>query len=56
MTFGAKIDTNNGHIELTEDMPTYEDGTSNTPTTFSQVDSFDKKELAKKFMQLSSFS
>jgi replicative DNA helicase len=56
MTFGAKIDTNNGHIELTEDMPTYEDTTSNTPTTFSQVDSFDKKELAKKFMKLSSFS
>lgn len=56
MTFGAKIDTNNGHIELTEDMPTYEDGTSNTPTTFSQVDNFDKRELAKKFMQLSSFS
>lgn len=56
MTFGAKIDTNNGHIELTEDLPTYEDTTSNTPTTFSQVDSFDKKELAKKFMKLSSFS
>ena len=56
MTFGAKIDTNNGHIELTEDMPTYEDSTSNTTSTFSQVDSFDKRELAKKFMQLSSFS
>ena len=56
MTFGAKIDTNNGHIELTEDMPTYEDTTSNTTSTFSQVDSFDKRELAKKFMQLSSFS
>lgn len=56
MTFGAKIDTNNGHIELTEDMPTYEDITSNTTSTFSQVDSFDKRELAKKFMQLSSFS
>lgn len=56
MTFGAKIDTNNGHIELTEDLPTYEDTTSNTSSTFSQVDSFDKKELAKKFMKLSSFS
>ena len=56
MTFGAKIDTNNGHIELTHDMPTYEDTTSNTTSTFSQVDSFDKRELAKKFMQLSSFS
>lgn len=56
MTFGAKIDTNNGHIELTEDMPIYEDTTSNTTSTFSQVDSFDKRELAKKFMQLSSFS
>jgi replicative DNA helicase len=56
MTFGAKIDTNNGHIELTEDLPTYEDTTSNTTSTFSQVDSFDKRELAKKFMQLSSFS
>ena len=56
MTYGAKIDTNNGHIELTEDLPTYEDSTSNTTSTFSQVDSFDKRELAKKFMQLSSFS
>jgi replicative DNA helicase len=56
MTFGAKIDTNNGHIQLTEDLPTYEDTTSNTTSTFSQVDSFDKRELAKKFMQLSSFS
>ena len=56
MTFGAKIDTNNGHIEFTEDLPTYEDTTSNTTSTFSQVDSFDKRELAKKFMQLSSFS
>jgi len=56
MTFGAKIDTNNGHIKLTEDLPTYEDTTSNTTSTFSQVDSFDKRELAKKFMQLSSFS
>jgi len=56
MTYGAKIDTNNGHIELTEDLPTYEDTTSNTTSTFSQVDSFDKRELAKKFMQLSSFS
>lgn len=56
MTYGAKIDTNNGHIELTEDLPTYEDMPSNTPVTFSQVDTFDKKELAKKFVQLSSFS
>jgi len=56
MTYGAKIDTNNGHIELTEDLPTYEESTSNTPVTFSQVDSFDKRELAKKFAQLSNFS
>ena len=57
MTFGAKMDTNNGHIELTEDIPTYEsEGTSNTPGSFSLVDSFDKKELAKKFTQLSNFS
>jgi hypothetical protein len=56
MTFGAKIDTNNGHIELTEDMPTYEDTSSNSTTSFSQVDSFDKRELAKKFAQLSNFS
>jgi len=57
MTFGAKMDTNNGHIELTEDIPTYEsEGTSNTQGSFSLVDSFDKKELAKKFTQLSNFS
>jgi len=56
MTFGAKIDTNNGHIELTEDMPTYEDTSPSSTTSFSQVDSFDKRELAKKFAQLSNFS
>jgi len=56
MTYGAKIDTNNGHIELTEDLPTYEDSTPTTTTSFSQVDSFDRRELAKKFTQLSSFS
>lgn len=56
MTYGAKIDTNNGHIELTEDLPTYDDVTTNTPMNFSQVDSFDKRELAKKFSQLSTFS
>jgi replicative DNA helicase len=56
MTYGAKIDTNNGHIELTEDMPTYDEPTSTAPATFSLVDSFDKRELAKKFTQLSSFS
>lgn len=56
MTYGAKINTNNGNIELSEDLPTYDDMPPSTPVTFSQVDSFDKKELAKKFVQLSTFS
>lgn len=60
MTFGAKVDTNNGHIELTPDVPTYDDlpGTANGNSSkpFNLMDSFDKKELAKKFNQLSNFS
>jgi hypothetical protein len=56
MTYGAKINTNNGNIELSEDLPTYDDMPPSAPVTFSQVDSFDKKELAKKFVQLSTFS
>jgi len=60
MTFGAKMDTSNGHVELTEDIPTYDDflptpGNGNA-RTFNLMDSFDKKELSKKFTQLSTFS
>jgi hypothetical protein len=60
MTFGAKVDTNNGHIELTSDVPTYDDLTpssnGNGSKTFNLMDSFDKRELSKKFNQLSNFS
>jgi len=57
MTFGAKMDTSNGHIELTEDVPTYDDTPApGNAKSFNLMDSFDKKELSKKFSQLSTFS
>ena len=59
MTFGAKMNTNNGHVELTEDVPTYEEpvpSNGNGSKSFNLMDSFDKKELSKKFNQLSNFS
>ena len=60
MTFGAKVDTNNGHFELTSDVPTYDDLASpsngNGSKSFNLMDSFDKRELSKKFTQLSNFS
>lgn len=60
MTFGAKVDTNNGHFELTSDIPTYDDlptsSNGNGSKSFNLMDSFDKRELSKKFTQLSNFS
>ena len=59
MTFGAKMNTNNGHVELTDDVPTYEEpvpSNGNGSKSFNLMDSFDKKELSKKFNQLSNFS
>lgn len=59
MTYGAKMNTNNGHVELTEDVPTYEEpvpSNGNGSKAFNLMDSFDKKELSKKFNQLSNFS
>ena len=60
MTFGAKVDTNNGHFELTSDVPTYDDLPASTngngSKSFNLMDSFDKRELSKKFTQLSNFS
>ncbi len=60
MTFGAKVDTNNGHFELTSDVPTYDEfpvpSNGNGSKSFNLMDSFDKKELSKKFTQLSNFS
>ena len=60
MTFGAKVDTNNGHFELTSDIPTYDDLPASTngngSKSFNLMDSFDKRELSKKFTQLSNFS
>lgn len=60
MTFGAIVDTNTGHFTLTEDVPTYDDLTPSNGTagakTFNLMDSFDKKILAEKFSQLSTFS
>ena len=60
MTFGAKVDTNNGHFELTSDVPTYDDLPASTngngSKSFNLMDSFDKKVLAEKFSQLSTFS
>ena len=60
MTFGALVDTNTGHIKLTEDVPTYDEypasPSNGNPKSFNLMDSFDKKELSKKFTQLSTFS
>ena len=59
MTFGAKMNTNNGHVELTDDVPTYEEpvpSNGNGSKSFNLMDSFDKKELSKKFNELSNFS
>ena len=49
------MNTNNGHVELTEDVPTYEEAVpsnGNGSKAFNLMDSFDKKELSKKFSQL----
>ena len=56
MTFGAKINTNNGHIELTEDLPVHDDIPAPTPSKPALLDTMDKKELSKKFLELSKFS
>lgn len=52
MTYGAKINTNNGHVEITEYIPTYEEPVPTQPT-FTLLDSIDKQELSKKFREYS---
>ena len=55
MTFGAFMNTNTGHVSLTENITTYEEAppsNGNGAKAFNLMDSFDKKELSKKFSQL----
>ena len=55
MTFGALMNTNTGHVSLTENITTYEEAppsNGNGAKAFNLMDSFDKKELSKKFSQL----
>ena len=51
MTYNAKVDTNNGHIEVSNDIH-IEDLPKNEPTTVGGVDTYDRMMLAKKFFEL----
>ena len=52
MTYNALVDTNNGHIEISDDIMT-EDLAPVQPTTVQGVDTHDRAILAKKFFELS---
>lgn len=51
MTYGAKVNTNNGHIDISEDIHLDEMPVA-APTTVSGVDTLDRKLLANKFFEL----
>jgi hypothetical protein len=51
MTYNALVDTNNGHIEISNDIMT-EDLSPVQPTTVQGVDTHDRAILAKKFFEL----
>jgi len=51
MTYNALVDTNNGHIEISNDIMT-EDLAPVQPTTIQGVDTHDRAILAKKFFEL----
>mgnify|MGYP001327261882 FL=1 len=53
MTYNALVDTNNGHIEISDDIMT-EDLAPVQPTNVPGVDTHDRAILAKKFFELSS--
>lgn len=52
MTYNALVDTNNGHIEISNDIMT-EELAPVQPTTIQGVDTHDRAILAKKFFELS---
>ena len=51
MTYGAKVNTNNGHIEISEDIH-LEEMPKVAPTSVAGVDTLDRKLLANKFFEL----
>lgn len=51
MTYNAKVNTNNGHIEVSDDIH-IEELPKNEPTTVGGVDTYDRMMLAKKFFEL----
>ena len=51
MTYGAKVNTNNGHIDISEDIHLDEMPVA-APTSVSGVDTLDRKLLANKFFEL----
>lgn len=51
MTYNAKVNTNNGHIEVSDDIH-IEELPKNEPTTIGGVDTYDRMMLAKKFFEL----
>ena len=51
MTYNAKVDTNNGHIDISEDIIAPESLVVE-PTTVQGIDSLDRKALANKFFEL----
>lgn len=53
MTYNARVDTNNGHIQISEDIH-IEELPKSEPTTVNGVDSLDRKLLANKFFELQS--
>lgn len=53
MTYNAKVDTNNGHIDISEDIIAPET-LKVEPTSVQGIDSLDRKALANKFFELQS--
>ena len=51
MTYNAKVDTNNGHIEISNDIM-LEDMAPVQPTNVAGVDTHDRALLAKRFFEL----
>lgn len=56
MTFGARISTDNGEIELSEEITSTDEASPAPVSRPALMDSMDKRELSKKFMELSKFS
>ena len=55
MTYSAKVNTSNGHIEVLGEFDQEDEPTQSTQTSnFTTFDSFDKKQLQQKFFELQS--